>query len=418
MDKMRVSDFIEDQRVRVLLDTLKAACKGKKFSDIIDSDGHQYVDLVMEGGGVLGIALVGYTYVLEQMGIRFLGIGGTSAGAINALLVASLNPPSEPKSEKMIEILANTDLSSFVDGDKDVQRLIRVATKNPGMLKLGVSAVQVVDSLREDLGLNPGLKFHKWLSDALKKEGITTTRRLQKRMEDLPKSLRIRKGDKISVEEAAPKLALVVADVSTETKVEFPKMAAMYWQDPDIVNPADFVRASMSIPFFFFPFVIEDVPRGKKASQVWQELAHYDGDIPQRCALVDGGVMSNFPIDLFHTPDRVPTAPTFGAKLGTNERQVLDASGPLSLAGAVFSSASHCLDYDFIARNPDYRELVAWIDTRDHHWLNFDMEPKDRVDLFYQGALAAQQFLIKFNWKGYKRIRKQIAKAHSASGKS
>ena len=82
---MRVSDFVEDQRVLVLMDTLKAACKGKKFSDIIDSDGHQYVDLVMEGGGVLGIALVGYTYVLEQMGIRFLGIGGTSAGAINVM---------------------------------------------------------------------------------------------------------------------------------------------------------------------------------------------------------------------------------------------------------------------------------------------------------------------------------------------
>lgn len=38
---------------------------------------------VMEGGSVLGIALTGYTYVLQQAGIRFLGIGGTSAGSIN-----------------------------------------------------------------------------------------------------------------------------------------------------------------------------------------------------------------------------------------------------------------------------------------------------------------------------------------------
>ena len=37
----------------------------------------------MEGGGVLGIALTGYTYILEQAGIRFLGVGGTSAGSIN-----------------------------------------------------------------------------------------------------------------------------------------------------------------------------------------------------------------------------------------------------------------------------------------------------------------------------------------------
>ena len=52
------------------------------------SAGNQYVDLVMEGGGVLGIALVGYTYVLEQAGLRFLGIAGTSAGAINAAYFA------------------------------------------------------------------------------------------------------------------------------------------------------------------------------------------------------------------------------------------------------------------------------------------------------------------------------------------
>ena len=44
---------------------------GVKFSDIVDAHGHQYVDLVQEGGGVLGIALVGYTYVLENAGIRF-----------------------------------------------------------------------------------------------------------------------------------------------------------------------------------------------------------------------------------------------------------------------------------------------------------------------------------------------------------
>ena len=45
--------------------------KEKPFSDIIDASGNQYVDLVQEGGGVLGIALLGYTYTLEQIGIRF-----------------------------------------------------------------------------------------------------------------------------------------------------------------------------------------------------------------------------------------------------------------------------------------------------------------------------------------------------------
>ena len=51
-------------------------------SDVLDDKGNQYAHLVQKGGGVLGVALVGYTYVLEEMGIRFLKQAGTSAGAI------------------------------------------------------------------------------------------------------------------------------------------------------------------------------------------------------------------------------------------------------------------------------------------------------------------------------------------------
>ena len=39
------------------------------------------MNLVQKGGGVLGVALVGYVYILEQAGIRFLKMAGTSAGA-------------------------------------------------------------------------------------------------------------------------------------------------------------------------------------------------------------------------------------------------------------------------------------------------------------------------------------------------
>ena len=46
------------------------AISGKRFSDVEDDAGFQYVDLVQEGGGVLGIDLVGYTYVLEKAGLR------------------------------------------------------------------------------------------------------------------------------------------------------------------------------------------------------------------------------------------------------------------------------------------------------------------------------------------------------------
>jgi hypothetical protein len=51
---------------------------------------YEYVNYVQEGGGVLGVALLGYTYVLEKLGIRFYKLAGTSAGAINTMLTAAL----------------------------------------------------------------------------------------------------------------------------------------------------------------------------------------------------------------------------------------------------------------------------------------------------------------------------------------
>ncbi len=85
-------------------------------SDVTDSAGHQYVDLVQEGGGVLGVALVGYTYVLEKMGIRFFSLAGTSAGSINAMLLASTGNKEDEKVEKIVEDILSLDFFSLVDG--------------------------------------------------------------------------------------------------------------------------------------------------------------------------------------------------------------------------------------------------------------------------------------------------------------
>lgn len=75
----------------------------KRYSEVIDDEGHQYLDLVMEGGGTLGIALLGYIYVLEQVGLRFIGIGG----AVSAIALAASGQPAEERLGNLIEPLAN-----------------------------------------------------------------------------------------------------------------------------------------------------------------------------------------------------------------------------------------------------------------------------------------------------------------------
>ncbi len=49
----------------------------------------QYFDGVFEGGGVKGIALVGALKRLEEEGVSFGRVAGTSAGAITAALYAA-----------------------------------------------------------------------------------------------------------------------------------------------------------------------------------------------------------------------------------------------------------------------------------------------------------------------------------------
>ena len=410
--KMEVKDFTEP--VFHLVENLKEHIKrkDKHFSDIIDNDGNQYVDVVMEGGGMLGIALVGFTYVLEQAGIRFLQIGGASAGAINALLLASLGTPAESKSEKILMELANFEMFKFVDAEDDVGAAIQALVGNKGSLKKAFKIALALDKLDDfwrDLGLNPGKVFHRWVKNILEEAKINNTRDLLDRLAQLPPTLKHREGKSLANRTAG--LALVAADVSTQTKVVFPKMAELYWENPDEVNPSDYVRASMSIPFFFQPFRVKNIPRGDEAMRLWKKYADYEDTPPESCVFIDGGIMSNFPINLFHRPDRVPTAPTFGIKLGSDERKTENIPDPFSLGWVIFNAARFNLDADFIARNQDYRMLVSCIGTGEHHWLKFDMSDAEKIDLFRRGAEEADRFLREFDWLEYKKVREGIAQS-------
>ena len=407
--------YITHPDVQRAVQRVRTECKGKEFSDIIDGDDHQYVDLVMEGGGVLGIALTGYTYVLEQAGIRFLGVGGTSAGSINALMIAALGPPATAKSQQLLEVLARMPMESFIDGDSDARDFSQAVLEKAGMVKLIWKASQIIDNLKEDLGLNPGNAFLEWLITELAQTGIKTTGELLTQLRTVAPGLRLRStrtDSQLSEEDASGTLVMIAADITTETKVEFPRMAGLYWCDPEPVNPAYFARASMSIPFFFHPFTVNDCSPDRA---LWKKLGGYEGTPPRHVMFMDGGIMSNFPINVFHQPYRVPTAPTFGAKIGIDGAEPAEITKPSQLLGAVFDAARHTLDTDFIKANPDYKHLVKMIDTDPHHWLNFTMQQDDKVDLFARGAKAAAEFLCAFNWTKYKAVRKELAEAFHAS---
>ncbi len=412
---LNLASFVQDPVVMELLEDLKQDIARKKaadpdfgFSDYFDGQ-NWYVDLVQEGGGVLGVALTGYTYILEEVGIRFLKLAGTSAGAINTLLMSAADIPSNPKSGKVIEHLAQLDIASLADGDDDVQALIEtLGDDDHGWLEMGYRIVKVLDDLKDHMGLNPGDEFLKWINNVLADWGIHNLADLDARMNDVPAAIapllaETRKG----LRGQDWLMAIIAADLSTEIKAVLPQMAHLYYPDVKAANPGDFVRASMSVPYFFYPLIIRDVPQSDEVKELWRRETTYRGPHPESVLFVDGGLLSNFPIDVFHDWNRVPGRPTFGVKLGYDQVELnkVEDMSYTKLAGTMINAATKIRDRDFITQHPDFHQLVATIDVGEHDWLNFHISDEDKIDLFRRGAKAAVAFLKEFDWKKYKRKR-------------
>ncbi|MBL0588145.1 patatin-like phospholipase family protein [Aeromonas caviae] len=177
---MNIKEVMNSVKVKIREDALDQ----KIYSDAIDEDGNQYIDIVMEGGGVLGVALIGYLYTLEEAGIRFGSIGGTSAGSIAAMLLAASGAPSERKSEKIIDLIANMPISSFVDGkqdgDNDPRKFIEqimhyFKSKDANVFYTAFKAYQIKDNIEMMMGLNRGNKFQAWMESKLNNFGVRNT---------------------------------------------------------------------------------------------------------------------------------------------------------------------------------------------------------------------------------------------------
>lgn len=377
-----------------------------RFSDIFDDEGNQYVNLVQEGGGVHGMALVGFTYVLEEMKIRFLSLGGTSAGSINTLLMADTGHPSEPKSLKIIEKIANKNFMDFVDGGADARGLVKSLSSgmSPQMV---FNALLNTTELVRDLGINPGDEFRRWLSELLLHKSWGE---LKSNIQCLDKELILMDNHgnerrRLTAEELGIKIAIVAADITTQTKVVFPAMANLYYENPMEQNPADFVRASMSIPFFFEPVRVNlrwADNSDEKIRSKWVEHANYRGELPEEVLFVDGGVMSNFPIDLFHKEDQIPNRPTIGVKLGADRKTSRPTTGLTSFVSNIFDGVRNLRDHEFLIKNPEYSELIEHINVDDFNWLDFAISDEDKLRLFERGARAAADFLLRFRWLKYK----------------
>jgi predicted acylesterase/phospholipase RssA/CheY-like chemotaxis protein len=385
-----------------------------------------FVDLVQQGGGVLGVALVGYTYALETAGIRFCSLAGTSAGAINTVLLAGVGAPAEFKSGIILEELVKKQFSDFVDAGWWVIFPMKLLMSDHiivrffgGFLLVLFNACNVFCKK----GMSSGNAFEKWIEKVLAERGISVMSDLLKRMNELPNNLEIDNG-KGSFRIVEPSdgvksdLGIIAADITTQTKVVFPRMANLYTpsnkKEQLELKPKEMVRASMSIPVFYQPKYFNIPEKSRENTTLWSEIASFLGEIPEKVLMVDGGIMSNFPIDLFHEINKTPRKPTLGVRLGLSRQKYTLIDGIFSLLGSAFNSARNLRDFEFLSKNEDYHNLVQYIDTDEFNWLNFSISKEEKQKLFYLGVKAAYDFLEgtatkpAFNWKNYQTLRRRM----------
>ncbi len=307
-------------------------------------------DLVLEGGGVRGIGLVGAISELSKQGYAFNRVAGASAGAIVGSLVAAGCPP-----DKMVEVMKSLDYTKFRDPTL--------------MSRLGLPGK--ITSLLIENGLYKGDYLTNWMTEQLASCGVTTFGDLK--LDDssaahLPK-------------EKAYKLVVVVADLTQSKLVYLPWDYHKYGLDPDKQTVASAIRASIAIPFFYKPARL-----GKSS-------------------LVDGGLLSNFPIEVFDAPEGTkPRWPTFGVKLSSREKSNLmprNISGPFSLASALYATAINGHDQRHLD-NPETLARTMFVDSLDIKAADFDITPAKQALLFSNGQHAAQKFIANWDFTDFK----------------
>jgi NTE family protein len=319
---------------------------------------HSHADLVLEGGGVKGIGLVGSYLTLAENGYQVHRVAGTSAGAIVGALIAADMPP-----DLMLKTMREVDYGEFQDKGF-LDHLLHVGK--------GLSVLF-------EKGIYEGDYLRNWLNDLLTERGRATFGDL--RIDDPGGTL---------PPEKSYRLVVNVSDISCGRLIQLPWDYHLYGRDPDKESVADAVRASMSIPFFYEPVRF----KGRRS----------DGSAIDSY-LVDGGMLSNFPIELFDREDeQLPRWPTFGIKLSARPSRPMEPAfhidGVLDFARAIIGTMSRFHDQMHID-DPAVLARTMFVDTLDVKATDFDIDEATQDTLYENGRTAATKFLHAWDFDRY-----------------
>ena len=341
-------------------------------------------DLALEGGGVKGIGLAGAVLVLDEAGYAFPRVAGTSAGAIAACLIASIFKAGKPI-PAMRTYLGQLEFAKFMPESA----LHRWFDHQGGALEMiGDAAI-----LTHRIGLYTGDYLAEWLHPILDGLGVRTFADLKITQSDdpgmsLPPNKRYR-------------LLVHTSDLTRGELVQLPWDYGYYGLPADQEEVVRAVRASMSIPFFFEPVMVEanatevDVamPDGRVIKQ------HYDAG---SVTWTDGGMLRNFPIGAFDRVDGQPARwPTIGVKLSSLQMNFGPTAASTSAVG-VGIRALHTMMNEWDRYNVEATTAARTIFVANAGLTatQFDLTTDQQNELFINGVRSATQFVIEMSHAG------------------
>ncbi|MDX8046009.1 patatin-like phospholipase family protein [Gracilibacillus sp. S3-1-1] len=292
------------------------------------------IDGVFSGGGVKAFVFIGALEAFEEKNLQFERVGGTSAGALLATFIAA-----GYKAKEMKELFLDLPLEFFLDQSK-------WSSMFPFLKWL---------TLYHTMGFYRGNNFENWLYQKLSEKGITS-------FADLPSAT----------------LKIVAADITYNRIIVFPDDLKKYYHiEPDYFPVATAVRSSISIPYFFRPSKLIN-PRTR-----------------QRSFVVDGMILSNFPLWIFDHNNKKRERPLLGMQL-TDPKEYYhnkEMRNSIDMLRAVLGTMRKAYDTKYVSESIAKDILFFPVD---------DISPID-----FSLSLEKKEALIDF---GYHRTKKFLKK--------
>ncbi|MFV9510813.1 patatin-like phospholipase family protein [Tepidibacillus sp. LV47] len=297
-----------------------------------------YADIVIEGGGVKAIGLIGAIYEAEKRGYEWKRLAGTSAGAIIASFLAA-----GYTSEELKKIMMEMDYKKFI--------------RKKGILH--VPFIGPMTNLLRYSGIYSGDALEEWIREKLLAKGVRVFKDLEK------------------------PVYIIASDITNGTLLKLPDDLIQFGIEPSTFEIAKAVRMSTSLPFFFQPVRLKTNDGNKKGY-------HY---------IVDGGILSNFPVWIFDS-EFYPKWPTFGFRLvseKTGKPHMI--KGPFSLGYALITTMMDAHDMLHLKEQDFVRTIM--VNTLGTKTTEFDISKEQREKLYISGVNSAKKFFNQWNFVKY-----------------